>query len=152
MRTYEIETRTVDREIPTAVVCGTCDVAGMAAFLGHAFEAAASYLGRNGVGPVGMPYARYRVLGEGRFDVEAGFPAATPVPGQDDVEPSSLPAGTAAVTTHVGPYDEVAHAYEALVAWVEEHGEATGAPWEVYLSAPDADPPTTEVWLPYRAR
>jgi effector-binding domain-containing protein len=149
---YDIQARTIEAELPTAVVCGTTDVAGMPAFLGHAFETTAAYLTRNGVGPAGMPYARYQVLGEGRFDVEAGFPATTPVPGQDDVEPSSLPAGPAAVTVHVGPYDEVSAAYEALTAWVAERGEVAGAPWEVYLSEPDADPPSTEIWLPYRPR
>lgn len=152
MRTYQIETRTIADEVPTAVFCGTVDIPGMQAFLGHAFGTTAAYLGRNGVGPAGPPYARYEVLGEGRFEVEAGFPATTPVAGEGDVEPSSLPAGTAAVCVHVGSYDDVAAAYEAVVAWVAERGEVAGAPWEVYLSEPDVDPPTTEVWLPYTPR
>jgi effector-binding domain-containing protein len=152
VRTSEIETRPV-AEVPTAVMKATLDVAEIAAWLATAYGTVAAYLGRHGVGPAGPPFARFEIVGEGRFDVEAGFPATTPVGGEGDVEPSSLPAGPAAVTLHVGPYDEVAPAYAALEAWMREHGgEPAGAPWEVYLSGPDVDPAEirTEIVWPYR--
>lgn len=150
--TYEIETRVLD-EVPTAALFAELSVDEMPPFFAKAFGAVASYLGRFGVGPAGMPYARYHVLGEGRFEVEAGFPATTPVAGEGEVEPSELPPGPVAVTVHLGPYEGLGAAYAALEAWLAEHGKvASGPPWEVYFSDPNTTPPAewrTEVYQPY---
>lgn len=153
MLTYEIETRTVDA-VQTAAIFDTVAVADMPAFFGAAFADVAAYLTRWGAGPAGMPYARYHMLREGWFEVEAGFPAITPVAGEGRVEPSQLPAGTVAVTTNVGPYDTVAAAYDAVYAWIAEHGgQPTGDPWEVYFSPPGTEPAATrtEIHVPYSA-
>ncbi len=145
MLTYEIETRTVD-DVQTAAVFDTVAVADLPAFFATAFAEVAAYLTRWGAGPAGAPYARCHLLREGWFEIEAGFPAITPVAGEGRVEPSQLPAGTVAVTTHVGPYDTVGSAYEALFAWIAEHGgQSTGDPWEVYVAEN-----RTEVCAPYR--
>jgi effector-binding domain-containing protein len=152
VRTYEIQTRAVD-EVQTAAVFDTVAVADMPAFFGTAYGEVAAYLTRWGAGPAGMPYARYHMLREGFFEVEAGFPAITPVAGEGRVEPSQLPAATVAVTTHVGPYDQIGPAYEALTKWIADHdGEPAGDPWEVYFSGPDVDPAEirTDVFAPYR--
>jgi effector-binding domain-containing protein len=53
-----------------------------------------------------------------------------------------LPAGPAAVTTHVGPYEGLPLAYHALLAWVDEQGHQPVAPVrEVYLADPSASEP-----------
>jgi effector-binding domain-containing protein len=153
-QTYEVETRTLEEE-QTAVVFATVTPDAISACLGHAFEATARYLAKWGAGPVGMPFARYHRLDDGRIEVEAGFAAITPVAGEADVEPSDLPAGPAAVTMHVGPYDAIGSAYDALGSWIEAHGGvATGDPYERYLTDPNENPdPTTwrtEVVAPYR--
>ncbi len=150
---YEVESRPL-AEQDTAVEYATLPASELGAWLGKAFGEVASYLQRKGAGPAGMPFARYRIAGDGRFDVEAGFPASTPTSGEGDVEPSDLPAGLAAVTVHVGSYDSIAPAYDALQQWVHEHGrQPAGDPWEVYLTDPSADPDPrawrTEVVLPY---
>jgi effector-binding domain-containing protein len=150
--TYEIETRTVD-DVQTAAVFDTVAVADLPAFFATAFAEVAAYLTRWGAGPAGAPYARCHLLREGWFEIEAGFPAITPVAGEGRVEPSQLPAGTVAVTTHVGPYDTVGSAYEALFAWIASHGgRPTGDPWEIYFSPPGTDPAATrtEIQVPYR--
>lgn len=154
MKTYVIQTRTLE-EVETAAMFATLRVDEMPAWLPRAFGTVAAYLGKNGVGPVGPPYARYRRVDEGTFEVEAGFPASTPVPGEGEVEPSSLPSGVAAVTVHVGPYEEMAAGYEALDQWVRDHGGTpTGPPWEVYLSDPATQPDPagwrTEIVQPYQ--
>lgn len=154
MLTYEIETRTVDEQ-QTAAVFDTVALADMSTFVGQAFADVAAYLTRWGAGPAGMPYGRFHVLREGWFEAEVGFPAITPVAGEGRVEPSQLPGGTVAVTTHIGPYGDIGPAYEALAAWIAEHGgEPTGDPWEVYFSGPEEDPATirTDVYAPYRPR
>lgn len=68
----------------------------------------------------------------------------------------ALPAGPAAVTRHVGPYEEVGLADLALHAWVEEHEwDVAGLLRERYLNDPGAVPREaleTEVILPIRRR
>jgi effector-binding domain-containing protein len=150
---YEIEVRTLDEE-QTAVVFGTVTTEELPGWLGRAFADVARYLTKWGAGPAGPPFARFHRLDEERFDAEAGFPAITPVAGEGDVEPSDLPAGPAAVTTHVGPYDAMEPAYDALRAWIEAQGATpAGDPFERYLTDPDEnpDPSTwrTEVVAPY---
>lgn len=67
-----------------------------------------------------------------------------------------LAAGPAAVTRHVGPYEEVGLADLALHAWVEEHGwDVAGLLRERYLNDPAEVPREaleTEVMLPIRRR
>lgn len=80
---------------------------------------------------------------------------AAPIKAVGEVRPSSLPGGTVATTMHVGSYDQMEPAYEALAQWVKEHGqELAGDPWEVYFSDPsvEPDPATwrTEIVQPYR--
>jgi effector-binding domain-containing protein len=154
--TYDIETRTLD-EVDTAVEYATLPITELGPWLGKVYGEVAGYLARKGAGPAGPPFARFRPVGGGTFEVEAGFPASTPVGGEDEIEPSDLPAGTAAVTVHVGPYDTIEPAYGALTRWIDEHGgEPVGDAWEVYLTDPAAqpDPATwrTEIVQPYRAR
>jgi effector-binding domain-containing protein len=153
-QTYHVETRTFD-ERQTAVVLATLAAQEIGPWLGGAFEAVARYLSKWGAGPVGPPFARYHRTPDGRFEVEAGFVAITPVAGEGDVEPSDLAAGPAAVTVHVGGYGDVAAAYDALGRFVAEQGGVPdGDPYEVYLSDPRAEPDPaswrTEVVQPYR--
>ena len=154
MSDYTIETRVLADDQPTAAMFTTLGVDEIGPWLGTAYGTVAGYLGRFGVGPVGMPYARYHRRDDGRFDVEAGFAATTPVPGEGDVEPSEFPAGDVAVTVHVGPYDDMAPAYDAIAAWLAgHHAVAAGDPWEVYFTDPSEVPDPaqwrTEVVQPY---
>jgi effector-binding domain-containing protein len=81
------------------------------------------------------------MLGDGRFEVEAGFPVSRPIERSGDVQPSELPGGQVAVTVHVGPYDQMEPAYQALASWVTDHGgELTGDAWEVFFSDPATEP------------
>lgn len=151
---YSIETRTL-AELDTAVEYATLSPAETGPWLQKAFGEVATYLERKGAGPDGMPFARYHRTTDGRFEVEAGFPASTPTSGEGDVEPSDLPAGPAAVVVHIGPYEAMESAYTALDDWIQAHGyERRGDAWEVYFTDPnvDRDPSTwrTEVVQPYR--
>jgi hypothetical protein len=121
-----IEIRTLDEEF-TAVVYGELGREELTAWLPDALATARSYLQRWGAGPKGDPFVRF-VDGE----VEAGYPATTPVGGEGDVEPSDLPAGSAAVL--VVPAAEVEAGFATLRAFVAEQGNAPdGDGWEVLL-------------------
>ena len=124
--TSEIEIRTLDEEF-TAVVYGELERSELGGWLPDALAKARAYLQKWGAGPKGDPFVRF-VDGE----VEAGYTATTPVGGEGDVEPSDLPAGSAAVVVAVA--DEVPAAYEALRAFIAEQGNSPdGDGWEVIV-------------------
>lgn len=119
------ETRTVE-EVFTAVTFGPTDRDQLAAWLPGALDSVRAYLQKWGAGPDGDPFVR-EVDGE----VEAGFPATTPVGGEGDIEPSELPAATVAVVAVEGDLAAARAALEAYVA--EQGGSPDGPAWEVLL-------------------
>ncbi|HET8616715.1 MAG TPA: GyrI-like domain-containing protein [Actinomycetales bacterium] len=137
-------------EQPTAVVRGTVPTEGIAAFLGRSFGEIMAVVGPAGLQPAGPAFARYTAGGASGWQVEAGFVLPRPLDGaRGNVEPCSLPGGTAARTLHVGDYGGVGSAYEAIGAWLPEHElEASGPPWECYLDGPEVAQPRTEVYQP----
>ncbi len=141
---------------PTFVVRGRVAVEDIGQWLGPVFHRTAAAAGSSIVGP---PFARYHMVGEAptEFEVEAGFPVAVAGTAENGVETSELPGGPALVVTHIGPFDEIASAYEAVTEWLAEHGDETaGAPWEVYLTDPAQEPDParwrTEIVQPYRPK
>ncbi|HEY5135060.1 MAG TPA: GyrI-like domain-containing protein [Candidatus Nanopelagicales bacterium] len=148
--TYEVSVETRPEQ-PAAVVHEVVSRDDLSAFLGAAFGEVGVVLAQQNMFPTGPPLARYR-LEPGGFDVEAGFPVPGPVTPTGRVVPTTLPGGEIAETVHVGPYDAISAAYTAVTAWLEAEGrEPTGAPWELYLDAPDAPAPRTVVCFPCSA-
>lgn len=75
------------------------------------------------------------------LDVEICAPVTSPFEPREPWQLDELPAGTFASLVHVGPYDAVGPAYDALAAWIEDHALAiAGPPREVYLSPADTPP------------
>ena len=156
MQTHEIQNRTWSEQ-PTAVARATLSVPEIGPWLGKTYGEIARVLADQGSAPAGPPFARYHPLGNGRHDVEAGFPVTTAIEPVGHVRPGVLPGGPAAMTTHVGPYDAMEPAYAALASWVgDQRGEPNGDAWEIYFSDPEQqpDPSTwrTEIVQPYRIR
>ena len=155
MKIYDIHTE-VRKAQATAVARATLTLAEIGPWLGKTYGVIGGLLADRQAGPAGPPFARFHVLGGGRFEVEAGFPASRRIEGDGDVQPSELPGGQVAITLHVGPYDQMEPAYMALASWVSERGwELVGDAWEVYFSDPstEPDPATwrTQIVQPYRA-
>lgn len=145
--TIEITERTAQ---PAAVVRGHVATDGIAAFVGGAFGEVAELLEREHGDVAGPPFARYHRTPDG-FDVEAGFPAAGPFEPAGRVQRDDLPAGPTAMVMNVGSYEGIAAAYEALMAWVTEHGYVPdGDPWESYLDGPEVPEPRTLISVPCR--
>jgi effector-binding domain-containing protein len=83
-------------------------------------------------------------------NVEVGVLLDQPCPLTGRVVASALPAGTAAMTVHRGPFGEVGAAHDAVLGWCAAHGHRPdGIRWEIY--GPHSDDPAqqwTEVyWL-----
>lgn len=102
--------------------------------------------------PAGPPFCRYRMLNPGHFEVCAGFPVPQPITASAQVISTQLQGGKVAKTLHVGSYSEVGKAYDAVMAWLPQHGlHPEGDPWEVYLDGPEVKQPRTEIFVPCRS-
>lgn len=108
------------------------------------------YAQQRGIALAGPPLTRYVQSGPGLLTIETGMPVASPA----ELDPTAtagviaetLPGGPAAVTTHFGPYENLADAYAAIEEWMDQQGFASaGAPWEVYVTDP-ADYPNPADW------
>jgi effector-binding domain-containing protein len=90
-------------------------------------------------------FGRYHQFSPDDVDVEIGVGVdATPegLASLADVEPgdvgaSELPAGPAAVATHLGPYNTLSQTYDRLHEWIHAQGREEGpGPWESYVDDP----------------
>jgi effector-binding domain-containing protein len=65
--------------------------------------------------------------------LECGVEVTAAFTGTGHVVCSTTPAGMVATTTHVGPYNRLGEAHEAIGRFCKENGHAlTGLNWEVY--------------------
>jgi effector-binding domain-containing protein len=153
--TYEITDQLLTNQ-HTVVVRGEIEPRYMPAWLAAAYRDVGQFLHRAQVHPTGPPFARFTFMRD-VVAVEAGFPVPHELGGEDPVEPSRLPGGPAAVTTHIGRYEDLTLAYEAVHRWLGERGFSPAGPhWEVYFTDPNVEPDPsrwrTDVVVPYRTR
>jgi effector-binding domain-containing protein len=70
---------------------------------------------------------------DGEINLEVGVEMAGPFDGAGEVVASTLPAGQAATTTHMGPYGGLHAAHRAIQDWCARQGhELVGPSWEIY--------------------
>jgi effector-binding domain-containing protein len=143
----------VEIEPETALVMsGEVPFAELVDFFTAAFTATAEAAVDAGVELAGPPVGYYPTTPTDIVTIEAGFPVSGPVESTEEVHPLVLPAGRAVVAMHVGPYDTLGETYEAVMAWMREHGlQPVGPMWECYVTDPgeNPDPATWEtkiVW------
>ena len=124
-------------------------------FMSDALSLVAAALREAGLAPAGPPFARYFAAGPDGLDMAAGFPVAAPflrasvahpLPDSGAIEvatasaivhPGELPAGPAAVATHVGSYAGLEAAWSALRERADAMDRQLGDdPWEVYFIGP----------------
>lgn len=114
------------------------------------------WLQNKGIAPSGAPFFRYLVIEmeAGQFDVEVGWPVATPVQGEAPLIAGQLPAGRYGVILNTGPFDDLTGAHDALLQWgkakgitwqTSDHGRLWGANLESYLTDP-AEEPDPQKW------
>lgn len=109
--------------------------------LGQLFGEIYEFIHGQGLQPTGMPLTVYHSMEGDGLELECALPVAEPTGGAGRIAGGELPATLAAVTTHIGPYDELPGAWSQLAAWMEREGLApAGAPWEVYVTDPGAEP------------
>ena len=127
---------------PTLAVRTRTSVAKLPEVMGQTYGTIAQYLGSLGEQPAGPPFAAYHNMDMEDLDVEIGFPVSRDIAGRGDIQAGRLPEGRVATCIHIGPYGEIADAYNALSEWVEAEGyEPTGVAYEMYLNDPNETPP-----------
>jgi effector-binding domain-containing protein len=68
-----------------------------------------------------------------QINLEVGVELEAPFAGRGEVVGSFTPAGTAAATTHLGPYNRLHEAHRAIRRWCADHGyELAGPNGEIY--------------------
>lgn len=117
-----------------------CDVDGIGAATGRCVERllesgvpVTSHLW--GVFPVDLDAPLRIAVGvESDVDTAAGAPGG--------LVAEQLRPGPAAVTTHIGPYEHLPFAYQAVLAWIHERGlRPRGVAYEAYLTDPTRTAP-----------
>lgn len=123
--------------VRVAAVRAIVDADDVPAFMADALGMVTLALHDAGVQAAGPPFARYHSMTAEGLDVATGFPVAEPFLGAGVVHPAELPAGPAAVTTHVGSFEGLEAAWTAFRARIDELGwRRAGDPWEVYFVGP----------------
>lgn len=145
LRTYTIERVDLPRQ-PYVAVRATTPFASIGAQVGALFEELFGWLAQHQVPPVGEPWVRYLAVGPDEVELEVAAPVAAPVAVLGEVISGVRPATAAYRTLHIGPYERLMEAYDAIQReMAANHVATTGAMWEVYESDPSFEP-NPEKW------
>ena len=83
------------------------------------------------------------------MDVDFGVEVVRAFEREGEVGPVETPAGEIATAVHVGGYDQIRRAHDAIHAWHEKSGRAfAGLSWEIYGDWSD-DPSKLETTVVY---
>jgi effector-binding domain-containing protein len=127
---------------PTLVIRTRAPVQSLPQVVGQAYGAIMAYAGQLEVQPSGAPFVAYHNMDMADLDMEIGFPFGQKPAGRGDILAGEIPGGKAAACLHVGPYDQLGAAYEAVQKWIQANGYVpTGVAYEFYLNDPQATPP-----------
>ena len=67
------------------------------------------------------------------INLEVGVELGTPLVAKGVITSSTIPAGPVATAVHVGPYNLLAEAHQAIRQWCDNHGfKRAGPNWEIY--------------------
>ncbi len=108
--------------------------------LGLVFGELFALLGRQDIRLAGAPFVFYHSpeFNEDDLEYEVCLPTERLAQAPAGFASYQLPASLVAYTLHVGTYSTIERAYQAVTAWVQEHGHAVaGSPREVYLVGKD---------------
>lgn len=113
------------------------------ATIGRAFGELYERIGDAHVEPAGEPFVIYLDSSRPgvRWEVDICAPVSAPVHESADFGLMKMPAQRVVSFLHVGPYQDLRRAYDAIERYVREQGlTVSGPPREIYLSEPDVPP------------
>ena len=129
------------------------DQAGIPSFIGGSIGELMGRLALLGVEPTGAPFVVYHEFGPHGIEAEVCVPVPNSVDASGGLLTRVIPRATVVRALHVGPYDQLGAAYQAIEEWIGDHHMSAAGPYrERYLNAPDevASPAEyrTEIELP----
>ena len=148
--TYDVTVETVQPEL-MAAVRATVPVSGIAQAWKPALDQVWAFLrARRELGPGHNLFLYHHPERRNDpMDIDFGVQVARPFEGESAVRCVQTPAGEVASTLHVGPYDRLGGAHDAIHAWCAANGRGIGrASWEVYGDWID-DPALLETTIKY---
>jgi effector-binding domain-containing protein len=84
-----------------------------------------------------------------QMDVDFGVEVGRSFDASGEVYATETPAGRVATAVHIGPYDRLKEAYDAIHAWADTHRQPfAGQSWEIYGDWSD-DPSKLETTVVY---
>lgn len=136
-----------------AVTRFTTEISRIGEKIGPAFQTVAGYLAEQGIAAAG-PAVAYYETGPDEFKVAAGFFVAEPIVGGGAVQPFRLPDTDVATTTHMGAYEDLVSAYDAVKSGALDQGREVdeSTMWEEYWTGPEvpAEQIKTVVYWPLK--
>lgn len=145
---YAITTRDVPDQL-VVFVRGRTTREELPAFLGASFDRIVGELTHHGSAPNGETLVIYHEVGPDGIDCEVCVPVAPDAVVSGDLWRRIVPAATVAETLHIGSYDGLARAYDAVAIWIRDHGlTGAGPARERYLEGPGEEVPEAD----YRTR
>lgn len=99
------------------------------------------YVTSHGGQPLGPPFGRYHHFEPEKVDLEAGIVVKTPMAAGMGVSPGEIPGGLYASVEHVGPYEQLMNAWQAIGDYISANNlQIIGAPLELYWTDPGEEP------------
>ncbi len=139
---------------PTLIIRKKTSVQNLSELLGKSYGEIIIYIMELGEQPSGPPYVAYYNTDMLNLEIEIGFPVSKKFSDKGDIKSSEIPGGKFANCLYIGPYNEIAAAYNALTEWIENNGyESTGVAYEIYLNDPRETPPhdlKTQIMFPLK--
>lgn len=133
--TCQVVTKTVSAQ-PLAAVRRRAFSRDVGRIWGPALDLVWEFLGRHpGLRTDGHNCFVYRHSGQRDtpMDIEFGVQVTRPFESEGEVICTETPAGEVAMATHVGSYDKLSTAYDAIYAWRAATGRTFGGcSWEIY--------------------
>lgn len=137
---YLIEVQELTTQ-PTAVIRATVTRQDLGNRMGELLGKVETHLRQHGLQPLGPSFARYYSVTPTEVDVEVGYTLPQPLSESGEVVAAELPGGPAAVTLHVGPYQHLPRAHQAVDQWLQANGRRPAGPaWEVYVTTAQGEP------------
>ena len=133
---YEVRLKNMAAQ-PTLSIRGVTTFPALSQTIGEFLSEVWNHLEAMGTAPAGPPFTRYHGVDARGIDLEAGLPLLAPAADDGRIRAGELPGGEVISTDHIGPYDNLPDAGEALNAWLGANGRhAAGPNWEVYWTDP----------------
>ncbi|MBA3777775.1 MAG: GyrI-like domain-containing protein [Chloroflexi bacterium] len=110
-------------EQPYVAIRSSVAMGGIGNAIERSYPQVCGWLEARGLPPAGAPFTRYNLIDMERgLEIEVGVPVASEIPGDETVVAGILPAGRYASLTHVGDYDGLVDANQALQQWAAAQG------------------------------